>query len=121
MNISCLIFNILIVLIFIEEINFAIDYTKETTQTNTYVSRIRNRRSEGIGMCAWYKLGEVVNGKTLFQYTLDYTLDGFQVSFLVGSGLTIRYGGSQKLVIIRGISTKLNKWTHLCISGKKGQ
>ena len=72
-------------------------------------------------MCSWYKLGEVVNGKTLFQYTLDYKLNGFQVSFLVGSGLIIRYGGSDKLIIVRGISTKLDQWTHLCISGKKGR
>lgn len=106
---------------FTEEINFAIDYTKETTQTNTFINRVRNSRSDGIAMCAWYKLSQVVNGKTLFQYTLDYTLDGFQVSFLAGSGLTIRYGGSRKLVIVPGISTKLDKWTHLCVSGKKGE
>ena len=69
-------------------------------------------------MCTWYKLTEVVNGKTLFQYTLDYTLDGFQVSFLAGSGLTIRYGGSKKLIIVHGIQNKLNVWNHLCVSAK---
>uniref|UniRef100_A0A7M5XLM1 Uncharacterized protein n=1 Tax=Clytia hemisphaerica TaxID=252671 RepID=A0A7M5XLM1_9CNID len=104
-----------------KEINFALDYTKETTRSNTYITRIRNGGSPGLAMCTWYKLAYVSNGKSLFQYMTDYHLYGFQVYFMTNNRLVIRYGGIDEAVVIKGIDTRAdNKWKHLCVSVNKG-
>jgi len=84
---------------------------------------LRNDRTSGITGCIWF-YPTILNWRmkpSLFQYTLDYAVDGFRVGLIGGSSpqLEIVVGDSDPSLKV-DFPVKLRKWCQLCVTWYRG-
>lgn len=117
-------FHTFLIILKLEQLNFGVQYDDYTATSETpYLTGLRNRETDGLGMCMWYKLNKKPgsSGRFLFQYTRDDQPVGFSARLSNNDRLQINYG-IDYLITARGYDTKvLDQWRHLCISANNSK
>ena len=84
---------------------------------------LRNDRTSGITSCIWFYPTNLRrrNSPTLFQYMLDYSVNGFTVGLMGGSPTRLEiYIGGVAVPLRVDFPLKIKKWCQLCISWYRG-
>lgn len=106
------------------DMTYSIYFNKRTrTRDTPILFNVKNKRTNGISMCTWYKLSQAPSpfSRSLFQYVTEQRVEGFQVWLhaFPFEKLEIQFGGKYS-IFINGYQTKDLSWTHLCVVWNKG-
>lgn len=104
------------------DMDFGIQFNKRNEPRDAPVLyKVTNPQTDAIAMCTWYKLSLYPSGygRSLFQYVIDQTIEGFQV-FLHSQPekLEIHVGAETSIDVL--FPTRNYEWTHLCVQFNKG-